>query len=48
LPYTIKRVIYTNDKTIIALAGVSDIYIFDEIAETSDNRSKLREVNEMN
>ncbi len=45
LPFAIRFLIYTPDKTIIAIAGAGDMHVFDELpAEESDAQLHLREV----
>jgi hypothetical protein len=44
LPYAVRQLIYSEDKTIIALAGQGDIFIFDELPNDADAEVNLRDV----
>lgn len=43
LPYSVKFIMYSPDRTVIAVAGPGDIYIFDEMVH-SDKDATLRQV----
>jgi len=42
IPYAIRDMIYTKDKTIIALAGPGELYIFDELPNEEGKDTTLR------
>ncbi len=43
VPFAIRNLIYTPDKTVIALAGPGDIYIYDELPNDADSIFNLRD-----
>lgn len=44
LPYAVRQLIYSEDKTIIALVGQGDIFVFDELPNDADADVYLRDV----